>query len=108
MADPIRARSLRTVAWALCLLGGVAVGVSGFSSESNHPTYLPPGLQYIDPSFLAVNECARTHTCQTRASIGPSVGTRFVDRSATGSDQTPCCDFLSTGHSLCMWRLANG
>ncbi len=39
--------------WALCLFGGLAVGFSGFSAESNHPTYLPPGLHYLDPSFLA-------------------------------------------------------
>jgi hypothetical protein len=29
------------------------VGMSGFSTESNHPTYLPPGLRYADPTFLA-------------------------------------------------------
>ena len=43
----------RAVLWLLCLIGGIAVGVSGFSSESNHPTYLPPSLHYLDPSYLA-------------------------------------------------------
>jgi hypothetical protein len=46
-------RALRATAWALCLIAGIAVGVSGFNSVSNHPTYLPPGLRYLHPSFLA-------------------------------------------------------
>ncbi len=37
----------------LCLFGGIAVGVSGFSSDSNHPTYLPPALHYLDAQYLA-------------------------------------------------------
>lgn len=37
----------------MCLFGGVAVGVSGFSSDSNHPTYLPPALHALDPAYLA-------------------------------------------------------
>jgi hypothetical protein len=53
-SGPARAtRSTRAAAWALCLIAGIAVGVSGFSSQSNHPTYLPPGLRYLDPSYLA-------------------------------------------------------
>lgn len=43
----------RLIAWALCLIGGIAVGVSRFNSVSNHPTYLPPGLHYLDPTYLA-------------------------------------------------------
>jgi hypothetical protein len=43
----------RWVAIGLCLLGGIAVGVSGFSSDSNHPTYLPPMLHYLDAGYLA-------------------------------------------------------
>jgi hypothetical protein len=34
-------------------MGGLAVGVSGFSSESNHSTYLPPALHYLDPDYLS-------------------------------------------------------
>jgi hypothetical protein len=41
------------IVWGLCLLCGLAVGVSGFSSDSNHPTYLPPSLHNLDPQFLA-------------------------------------------------------
>lgn len=37
----------------MCLFGGLAVGVSGFSSDSNHPTYLPPMLHYLDAGYLA-------------------------------------------------------
>jgi Domain of unknown function (DUF6798) len=40
------------LAICLCLLGGLAVGLSGFSSDSNHPTYLPPALQYLDATYL--------------------------------------------------------
>ena len=43
----------RWLAIGLCLLGGVAVGVSGFSSDSNHPAYIPPALQYLDTRYLA-------------------------------------------------------
>lgn len=43
----------RLIAWVLCLIGGIAVGVSRFNSVSNHPTYLPPGLRYLDPTYLA-------------------------------------------------------
>lgn len=42
----------RALVWGLCVLAGLMVGVSGFSAESNHPTYLPPGLRYVDPTFL--------------------------------------------------------
>ncbi len=42
-----------TLVWIICILGGIAIGVSGFSTESNHPTYLPPGLHLADPTYLA-------------------------------------------------------
>lgn len=50
---PLAKSTERWAAIALCLLGGIAVGVSGFSSDSNHPTYLPPMLHYLDAGYLA-------------------------------------------------------
>lgn len=37
----------------MCVLGGIAVGVSGFSSDSNHPTYLPPALHHLNTEYLS-------------------------------------------------------
>lgn len=42
----------RWIITSLCLLGGIAVGVSGFSSDSNHPTYVPPALHYLDSRYF--------------------------------------------------------
>ena len=53
MTDTARSRPPAALIWALCLLAGLLVGVSGFSADSNHPTYLPPGLRLADPGFLA-------------------------------------------------------
>lgn len=53
MAEAGAPRRERVLAVALCLLAGLLVGVSQFSAESNHPTYLPPGLGLADPRFLA-------------------------------------------------------
>lgn len=47
------ARRARLLAWAICLFGGLATGLSAFSQDSNHPTYLPPALHYLDPGYLA-------------------------------------------------------
>ncbi|MBN9506205.1 MAG: hypothetical protein J0I69_09270 [Altererythrobacter sp.] len=53
MAEQSRLPTHPILVWALCALAGILVGVSGFDSASNHPTYLPPALRYIDPEFLA-------------------------------------------------------
>ena len=39
----------------ICLLGALLNGLSGFDSHSNHPTYLPPALQYLDPNYLSAD-----------------------------------------------------
>lgn len=53
MPEQSRSRPHPALVWALCILAGLMVGVSGFDSESNHPTYLPPALRSLDPAFLA-------------------------------------------------------
>lgn len=53
MTEAARPRLAAALIWGLCLLAGLLVGVSGFSADSNHPTYLPPGLRLADPAFLA-------------------------------------------------------
>lgn len=53
MTEPSGLRARPALVLALCLLTGALVGLSGYSSESNHPTYLPPGLHLADPAYLA-------------------------------------------------------
>lgn len=49
----IEARRTWLIGWTICLFGGLATGLSAFSQDSNHPTYLPPALHYLDPGYLA-------------------------------------------------------
>ncbi len=49
----MRVRPITAAALILCLLGALATGLSGYDGQSNHPTYLPPALHYLDPEFLA-------------------------------------------------------
>lgn len=46
-------RGNRILVLLFCFAAAAAFGVSAYDSNSNSPTYVPPGLHLVDPTFLA-------------------------------------------------------